>query len=137
MFKIEERSAAGESNGKAQVELHRGAKYPYRLNLCVGWSSTKLSRATNHHTSYDKPPLYDVTIEEFETSALDRLRILAEIESSAARNRTWDETKTVTSNLCDKYLPLKSSNAVGVDKESQRRTDHLGHFVLRLAFCRS
>ncbi|KAJ6496616.1 eukaryotic and archaeal DNA primase, large subunit-domain-containing protein [Mycena vitilis] len=117
MFKIEERSSAIDN--KVQVELHRGWKYPHRLNF------------------YDKPPLYDVSIEEFETSALDRLRILAEIESSAARNRTWEETKSVTSAQCEKYLPLKSSNAVGADKESQRRTDQLGHFVLRLAFCRS
>ncbi|KAJ7273647.1 eukaryotic and archaeal DNA primase, large subunit-domain-containing protein [Mycena haematopus] len=119
MFKIEERSATVESKGKIQVELHQGLKYPHRLNF------------------YDKPPLYDVSIEEFETSALSRLRILAEIESSAARNRTWEETKTVTSTQCEKYLPLKSSHAVGVDKEAQRRIDHLSHFVLRLAFCRS
>ncbi|KAJ7709969.1 eukaryotic and archaeal DNA primase, large subunit-domain-containing protein [Mycena rosella] len=119
MFKIEERSSVFEGKDKIQVELHRGVKYPHRLNF------------------YDKPPLYDVSIEEFETSALDRLRILAEIESSAARNRTWEETKTVTATQCEKYLPLKSSTAVGADRESQRRTDHLGHFVLRLAFCRS
>ncbi|KAJ7470699.1 eukaryotic and archaeal DNA primase, large subunit-domain-containing protein [Mycena latifolia] len=119
MFKIEERSSAIEGKDKIQVELHRGAKYPHRLNF------------------YDKPPLYDVSIEEFETSALDRLRILAEIESSAARNRTWEETKTVTATQCEKYLPLKSSTAIGADRESQRRIDHLGHFVLRLAFCRS
>ncbi|KAJ7046717.1 eukaryotic and archaeal DNA primase, large subunit-domain-containing protein [Mycena alexandri] len=118
MFKIEERSSAFEEF-KNQVELHKGVKYLHRLNF------------------YDKPPLYDVSIEEFETSALDRLRILAEIESSAARNRTWEETKTVTSTQCEKYLPLKSSSAVGTDKEAQRRIDHLGHFVLRLAFCRS
>ncbi|KAJ7285907.1 eukaryotic and archaeal DNA primase, large subunit-domain-containing protein [Mycena rebaudengoi] len=111
MFKVEERSSVLESKGNIQVQLHGGLKYPYRLNF------------------YDKPPLYDVSVEEFETSALDRLRVLAEIESSAARNRTWDETKT--------YLPLKASTAHGVDRDSQRRVDHLGHFVLRLAFCRS
>lgn len=137
MFKIEERSSTFESNGKIQVELHRGAKYPHRLNLYVATNvCTRVARA-ECHPSYDKPPLYDVSIEEFETSALDRLRILAEIESSAARNRTWEETKTVTTTQCEKYLPLKSSNAVGADKEAQRRIDHLGHFVLRLAFCRS
>ena len=37
MFKIEERSSTVESNGKIQVELHRGAKYPHRLNLYVVW----------------------------------------------------------------------------------------------------
>ncbi|KAJ7452489.1 eukaryotic and archaeal DNA primase, large subunit-domain-containing protein [Mycena galericulata] len=119
MFKIQERSTGVEDKDKAQVELHTGVKYPHRLNF------------------YDKPPLYDVSIEEFETSALNRLRILAEIESSAARNRTWDETKAITVAQCEKYLPLKSSSAIGTDRESQRRMDHLSHFVLRLAFCRS
>ncbi|KAF9246220.1 DNA primase large subunit [Melanogaster broomeanus] len=87
---------------------------------------------------YDKPPLYEVTLEEFETCALDRLRILAEIESSFARNRSWDELKNVTEAQLKKYLPLSSNSAAAtVDVELQRRRDHLGHFVLRLAFCRS
>jgi hypothetical protein len=87
--------------------------------------------------SYDKPPLCDVTLEEFETCALDRLRILAEIESSLARNRSWDELKSVTTTQCNKYLPLHTSAAATIDRESERRKDHLGHYVLRLAFCRS
>jgi DNA primase large subunit len=87
--------------------------------------------------SYDRPPLYDVTIEEFETCAIDRLRVLAEIESSFVRNRSWDDLKTVTEAQCIKYLPLNANTARHVDTESQRRKDHLGHFVLRLAFCRS
>lgn len=81
--------------------------------------------------------MYDVTIEDFETTALDRLRILAEIESSAARNRTWDETKTVTRTQCLKYLRLDSPSRDPVEQDNLRRNDHLGHFVLRLAFCRS
>ena len=76
-------------------------------------------------------------MEEFEICALDRLRILAEIESSFARNRPWDELKTVTLKQCDKYLPLNSGTARLVDLQAQRRKDHIGHFVLRLAFCRT
>lgn len=87
--------------------------------------------------SYDDAPLFDISIEEFETAAIDRLRILAEIESSAARNRTWEELKTVTNAQCAKYLPLNSNTAKNNDIESERRKDHLGHFILRLAFCRS
>lgn len=81
--------------------------------------------------------MYDVTLEEFETCALDRLRILAEIESSAARNRTWEELKAVTATQCAKHLPLAATSAFKVDRDAERRNDHLGHFVLRLAFCRS
>jgi DNA primase large subunit len=87
--------------------------------------------------SYDKPPLYDVTVEEFETCALDRLRILAEIESSVARNRSWDETKKVTETLSTKYLPLHNNTATTQNVNLERKRDHLGHFVLRLAFSRS
>ncbi|KIY50927.1 DNA primase, large subunit [Fistulina hepatica ATCC 64428] len=102
-------------------------KFPYRLNF------------------YDVPPLFDVSLEEFEACALDRLRILAEIESSATRNRSWEETKNVTLAQLRKYLHLDSNAAASgsgrarmiEEINKQRRKDHIGHFVLRLAFCRS
>lgn len=94
-------------------------------------------KSTNRQNSYDEPPLFDVTLEEFETWAIDRLRILAEIESSAARNRTLEELKNVTTSQCTKYLPLNASSATGVDRDAERKKDHVSHFVLRLAFCRS
>ncbi|KAG6905759.1 hypothetical protein DXG01_000859 [Tephrocybe rancida] len=83
--------------------------------------------------SYDQAPLYDVSTEEFETCALDRLRTLAEIESSAAQNRTWEEMKTVTNDQCLKYLPLHATSAKTMGRDTQRKKDHLGRFVLRLA----
>jgi hypothetical protein len=88
-------------------------------------------------SSYDKSPWYEVTLEEFEKHALDRLRILAEIESSFARNRSWEELKTVTTRQLKEYTPLNSNSASTMDTQTERRNDHLGHFVLRLAFCRS
>ncbi|KAG5724621.1 DNA primase large subunit [Termitomyces sp. T112] len=119
MYKSNERKVFQDDNDLLQVTNHGSLKYPHRLNF------------------YDKPPLYDVTVEEFERCALDRLRILAEIESSAARNRSWEELKTVTNAQCLKYLPLHATSAKSVDRDSERRKDHLGHYVLRLAFCRS
>lgn len=85
--------------------------------------------------SYDHPPLFDVTVDEFETTAIERLRVLAEIESSLARNRTWEELKAITYTQYMKYVPLHTSTFA--DAEEERRKDHLGHYVLRLAFCRS
>ena len=103
--------------------------------------------AEESNYSYEESPLFDVTIEEFETCALDRLRILAEIESSSARNRTWAELAKVTDDQCRKYLPLDSTPKPTLEKrnlnpellmlDEERRRDHLSHFVLRLAFCRS
>ncbi len=76
-----------------------------------------------------------MTVDEFETTAIDRLRVLAEIESSLARNRSWDELKNITKLQYMKYVPLHTNDHS--DAEEEKRRDHLGHFVLRLAFCRS
>ncbi|KAF7984020.1 hypothetical protein HWV62_17523 [Athelia sp. TMB] len=111
--------------------------YPHRLNLLVSEFILNFNTTKWSANSYDRPPLYDVTLEEFETCAIDRLRVLAEIESSFVRNRSWDELKAVTTAQSDKYLPLKTDTAKSSETEYERRRDHLGHFVLRLAFCRS
>jgi DNA primase large subunit len=93
--------------------------------------------ASDAAASYDRPPLDDVTVEEFETWALERLRVLAEIESSFARNRPLDELKTVTLKHQEKYLTMDHTTARTKPLDAQRRKDHVSHFVLRLAFCRS
>ena len=71
--------------------------------------------------SYEVPPLFDVTLEQFESWALDRLRILAEIESAFARNRAFDEVKSLTQRLLKKYLPLNANTATGAPKDEERR----------------
>ncbi|CCM02355.1 uncharacterized protein FIBRA_04450 [Fibroporia radiculosa] len=116
MFNARDRPSTLTETSSAEVDLHSIHQYPHRLNL---------------------PPLGDITIEEFETCALDRLRLLAEIESSFARNRTYDELKDHILPQCEKYIPLNSTAAKHVDTDAQRRKDHIGHFILRLAFCRS
>ncbi|KAI0709357.1 DNA primase large subunit [Earliella scabrosa] len=116
-----DRRDAGYRDTKAGiVETHSNLKYPFRLNF------------------YDKPPIEDITIEEFETAALDRLRVLAEIESCYARNRTFKEMQSVImDNVCQKYLELNRTTHQTKLVDVERRKDHIGHFVLRLAFCRS
>lgn len=79
----------------------------------------------------------DITLDEFELFAIDRLRILSEIEAAQVRNRSYDELKTIVKTQSDKYLPLSSRTARHDPLDEQRRKDHIGHFVLRLAFCRS
>lgn len=96
------------------------ARYPHRLNF------------------YSLPPNHEVTIEQFESWAIDRLKVLAEIESSQARNRTYGETKDAVNALAKRLLPLNANTAIKTtDLLAERLKDHVSHFVLRLAFCRS
>lgn len=60
--------------------------------------------------------------------------MLAEIESSYARNRTWEELKNGTDAQCKEYLNLKPNGAgTGEPLELERESDHLSHCV-RLLF---
>ncbi|KAI0306506.1 DNA primase large subunit [Multifurca ochricompacta] len=102
-----------------EVETHSRLRYPHRLSL------------------YDRPPTEDITIEEFETCAINRLHVLAEIESCYARNRPFDELREITNLQCEKHVPLDHNSAITKDRDSQRRKDITGHFVLRLAFCQT
>lgn len=63
--------------------------------------------------------------------------VLAEIEAAAIRELPFDGVKTVVQTQTDKYLPLNPNSASGVDLDFERRKDHVSHYVLRLAFCRS
>ncbi|KAI0302106.1 eukaryotic and archaeal DNA primase, large subunit-domain-containing protein [Russula brevipes] len=102
-----------------EVQVHLGLKYPHWLSL------------------YDRPPMEDITLEEFEACAIDRIYVLSEIESCHARNRPFEELKDITKMQCEKHVPLDHNSAITKDRDSQRRKDIIGHFVLRLAFCRS
>ncbi|GAA6003477.1 DNA primase subunit PRI2 [Rhodotorula paludigena] len=97
----------------------RSGKYPHRLNL------------------YERPPLEELTLEEFEVWAIDRLRLLADIEAAQARNRPFKEIKEIVEKRAQEYLPLHPDSSKAADVERERKKDQYSHFILRLAFCRS
>ncbi|KAG1891281.1 DNA primase, large subunit [Suillus subluteus] len=121
MFAINIVSASGGREWTAPVKITAFILHRIKRGFNLRSSTPKLQRWSQSILSYDKSPWYEVSLEDFERYALDRLRVLAEIESSFARNRSWEELK----------MPRP------VDTQTERRNDHLSHFVLRLAFCRS
>ncbi|KAI4193969.1 MAG: hypothetical protein LQ350_008052 [Teloschistes chrysophthalmus] len=101
--------------------IYKQQIYPHRLNI------------------YHVPPTVEIKLEEFEEWAINRLRILAELENCSFRNRTPAETLDQVKPLLDKWLRLdsNSSSAQGSTDprlQEQRRKDHYSHFILRLAF---
>ncbi|TVY40492.1 putative DNA primase large subunit [Lachnellula subtilissima] len=83
---------------------------------------------------YATPPTADITLEQFEQWAIDRLRVLAELEACSFRNKSPAETATHMKPLLDKYLPLSSSTSGSTALQAERQKDHYSHFILRLAF---
>ncbi|KAJ8142079.1 hypothetical protein OXX79_003326 [Metschnikowia pulcherrima] len=89
---------------------------------------------------YDLPPLEEITLEEFEQWAIDRLRILIEIESCLARSKPLREIEAIVKPLLLKFMPLSPSSSSGsIDAKTlaERRKDHYSHYTLRLVFCRT
>lgn len=127
-------------DGNNSSSPYYSTAYPFRLN------------------SYATPPLFEITLDQFEQWAIDRMKVLGEIESRLARNQTLTELETALKPLINELLPLNSNRLQQRDgnggltveikngktfkfdennEEHRRLKDHYSHFILRLAFCRS
>lgn len=80
---------------------------------------------------YELPPRGEITLDQFEVWAIDRLKVLLEIESCIQRNKTMKEMEMVVKPLLQKLLPFHT------DALQDRKKDYYSHFILRLCFCRS
>lgn len=123
MFRQTKRRTAGRRNFEDVAVYADGSKsvYPSRLLF------------------YDLPPLEEITLEEFESWAIDRLKILIEIESCLARSKSLKEIEAVVKPLLLKFLPLTPSTLSGSESQvmAERRKDYYSHYTLRLVFCRT
>mmetsp|Transcript_3262 Transcript_3262/g.7999 ORF Transcript_3262/g.7999 Transcript_3262/m.7999 type:complete len:523 (+) Transcript_3262:26-1594(+) len=83
------------------------------------------------------PPVDEVSLEEFELYAVDRLRALKCIETAKVRwpKRGEEYEKALRTAMKDN-IPL-STNVDAETAYDERRKDHVSHFILRLAYCKS
>lgn len=121
MFRQTKRRTAGRRNFEEVSSYAANSVYPSRLSF------------------YDVPPLEEITLEEFESWAIDRLKILIEIESCLARSKPLKDIESVVKPLLLKYLPLNPTPTSGMDSHiiAERRKDYYSHYTLRLVFCRT
>eukprot|EP00047_Mylnosiga_fluctuans_P006135 m.245055 g.245055 ORF g.245055 m.245055 type:complete len:521 (-) comp14592_c0_seq1:83-1645(-) len=107
--------------GQEEAVARDDSRYPFRLQF------------------YNTPPDDTVTLEEFEQYAVDRLKVLKTIELLKIRfPKRGSEFDTKMRAITRQYLPLSARGEQDNDAwYMERRKDHISHFVLRLAFCRS
>jgi len=124
---VKRRGAAGRQNLKARKQHARlrssGAprdhhKYKHKLQL------------------YATPPIEEVSLEEFELFAVDRLKVLKCIETAKILwpKRGFDFDRQMTTVLKEN-MPLGAQNAN--ERFDERKKDHLSHFIMRHAYCKS
>ncbi|KAG7333842.1 hypothetical protein KOW79_002249 [Hemibagrus wyckioides] len=96
---------------------------------------------------YCQPPLENISLNEFEGFAVDRLKLLKTVENlGVSYVKTSEEYKT---KLHTEFSNLGFPHKVGADESSsnknqagsteyeKRRKDHISHFILRLAYCQT
>jgi DNA primase large subunit len=90
---------------------------------------------------YNVPPQDEVSLFEFETYALDRLKVLRAVETARIRCKGEDEINRFIDAVLVQHLDLKRNmrlKAVGAQVLfDERRKDHISHFILRLAYCKN
>ncbi|KAI6246187.1 putative DNA primase large subunit [Erysiphe necator] len=119
--------------GFSRIDSRRRAKVSYRKKQSEAPKSQAL-HYSHRLNFYIIPPTGDITLEQFEQWAIDRLRVLAEFEACSFRNKSPTETAAHMKPILDKYLPLASSTSNSTNLQAERQKDHYSHFILRLAF---
>ncbi|XP_055616222.1 DNA primase large subunit [Toxorhynchites rutilus septentrionalis] len=93
---------------------------------------------------YVIPPMVDLSISEFESLALERLKVLRILEQVTAKNiklLSEEGREAIFNELkhegLKSYVRLCEGNHSKEQDISARRRDYLSHFILRFAYCRS
>merc|ERR1719193_1338136 len=95
---------------------------------------------------YERAPHHDVSLQEFEDMAVERLKVLRTFEKhNMGGNKKYSPewTEKIKADLekhnLSEYYDL--ANTLGSQQKQKhienRKKDHISHFILRLAYCRS
>uniref|UniRef100_A0A8C5W9B4 DNA primase large subunit n=2 Tax=Leptobrachium leishanense TaxID=445787 RepID=A0A8C5W9B4_9ANUR len=89
---------------------------------------------------YQNPPTENISLIEFETLAIDRLKLLKVIENVGVRYiKSHDEYRNQLETEIKKLkFPYRYGQEEATDASYElQRKDHISHFILRLAYCQS
>uniref|UniRef100_A0A3B3I2M1 DNA primase large subunit n=1 Tax=Oryzias latipes TaxID=8090 RepID=A0A3B3I2M1_ORYLA len=90
---------------------------------------------------YGEPPLENISLAEFETFAVERLKLLKTVENlgvSYVKHSSQYKLK-MDNELRLLHFPYRPDTKplTGPSEFEKRRKDHISHFILRLAYCQT
>ncbi|MEQ2228050.1 DNA primase large subunit [Ilyodon furcidens] len=107
-------------------------QFPSRKNL-VSNSMTVLYAQPPQF--YGHPPLENISLSEFESFAVDRLKLLKTVENLGVSNVKYSEQ--YSTKLEHELKTLNFPYKTEVAEPEKQRKDHISHFILRLAYCQT
>ncbi|XP_071399891.1 DNA primase large subunit-like, partial [Centroberyx affinis] len=93
---------------------------------------------------YGQPPLENISLTEFETFAVERLKLLKTVENLGVSYVKTSEqySKKLDNEFSNLNFPYRTEaddkkTQSGPSEYEKRRKDHISHFILRLAYCQT
>ncbi|XP_030054854.1 DNA primase large subunit isoform X2 [Microcaecilia unicolor] len=88
---------------------------------------------------YQQPPTENISLAEFETLAVERLKLLKMIENLGVSYVKGSEKykEKLEAELRKLKFSYRLQDDLSNDVYDQRRKDHVSHFIVRLAYCQS
>nr|XP_057915095.1 DNA primase large subunit [Doryrhamphus excisus] len=93
---------------------------------------------------YGQPPLENLPLTEFETFAVERLKLLKTVENLGVSYVKLSDQyiKKLNHEIKNLNFPYRAEmddkkSQSGVSEYEKRRKDHISHFILRLAYCQT
>ncbi|XP_029377313.1 DNA primase large subunit [Echeneis naucrates] len=89
---------------------------------------------------YEQPPTENICLSEFETFAVDRVKLLKTVENLGLSyvKMSDDYNKKLNNEAKVLNFPYRpDSSQCGPTDNDRRRKDHISHFILRLAYCQT
>lgn len=87
---------------------------------------------------YNEAPLVEVSLEQFEEFAIDRLHVLKAVENYRLRSVQMKDREGRLEKTLNKHMPLRSAAPRRRGQaEDDTAKDVLSHFFLRMAFCQT
>lgn len=89
---------------------------------------------------YGQPPIENISLTEFETFAVERLKLLKTIDNLGVSYPKQSEqyTKKLENEFKNLNFPYREGKVhSGPSEYEKRRKDHISHFILRLAYCQT
>lgn len=123
MFRQSKRRVANRRNFGDQVSRTPGK---FILNGITSEEEKQLYQSLYESklSFYEVPPKGEITLEQFELWAIDRLKVLLEIESCVQRNKTAKEIEIIVKPLLQKLLPFTTE-----DLQDRKKT------IILILFC--
>jgi len=86
---------------------------------------------------YNEAPLVEVSLEQFEEFAIDRLHVLKAVENYRLRSVQMKDREGRLEKTLNKHMPLRAAPMRKGQAEDDADKDVLSHFFLRMAFCQT